>query len=106
MPQIRRKMTSCTFKRHELIHSSERKFKYDYQFILCIHCSGIVGLSVFPDFHLYLTNYLKTYIYAHHQNGLNGEIKIMCFVVSTYISRVINENVRKVAKTKTIILNL
>ena len=44
----------------------------------------------------------KTYIYTHHQNGLNEEIKIMCFVVSTYISFVINENVRKMVKTKTL----
>ena len=31
----------------------------------------------------------ETYIYAHHQNGLNEEIKIMCFICrfNVYISR-------------------
>ena len=46
----------------------------------------------------------KTYIfiiYAHHQNELNEEIKMVSlFVLSTYISRVINEDIRKMAKTK------
>ena len=43
------------------------------------------------------------YIYAHHQNGLNEELSLCAlFVVSTYISCVINENVRKMAKTKTL----
>ena len=31
----------------------------------------------------------ETYIYAHHQNGLNEEIKIMCFIcrVNVYFLR-------------------
>ena len=69
----------------------------------------LVGLSVcrfvrFSGFSLISHELLdKTYIYAHHQNGLNEEIKIMCFICrfNVYFS-IINENVRKMAKTKTL----
>ena len=63
-----------------------------------------VGLSVFPDFHLYLTNYTIKLIYMHIiRTGFMRRLKLCAlFVVSTYISRVINENVRKMAKTKTL----
>ena len=65
-----------------------------------------VRLSVFQDFCLYLTNYSIKLIYmhiAHHQNGFNEEIKIMCFICrfNVYFSR----NQRKcsqMAKTKTL----
>ena len=54
-----------------------------------------VGLSVFrfvrfSGFSLISHELLdKTYIYAHHQNGLNEEIKIMCFICrfNVYFSR-------------------
>ena len=36
--------------------------------------------SGFSDVPLYLTNYSIKHIYAHHQNELNEEIKIMCFI--------------------------
>ena len=42
-----------------------------------------VGLSVCPFFGCSLISHElldKTYIYAHHQNGLNEEIKIICFI--------------------------
>ena len=63
-----------------------------------------VRLSVFPDFHLYLTNYSIKLIYMHFiRTGSMRRLKLCAlFVVSTYISRVINENVRKIAKTKTL----
>ena len=46
----------------------------------------------------------KTYIYMHIiRTGSMRRLKLCAlFVVSTYISRVINENVRKMAKTKTL----
>ena len=63
-----------------------------------------VGLYVFPDSHLYLTNYSIKLIYMHNiKTGSMRGLKLCAsFVVSTYISRVINENVRKTAKTKTL----
>ena len=63
-----------------------------------------VGLSVFSDFRLYQTNYLIKLIYMHIiKTGSMRRLKLYAlFVVSTYISRVINENVRKMAKTKTL----
>ena len=63
-----------------------------------------VGLSVFPDSHLHLTNYSIKLIYMHIiRTGSMRKLKLCAlFVVSTYISRVINENVRKIAKTKTL----
>ena len=62
------------------------------------------GLSVSPDFHLYLTNYLIKLIYMHIiRTGSMRRLKLCAlFVVSMYISRVNNENVRKTAKTKTL----
>ena len=45
-----------------------------------------VGLSVCPFFRIFVCSLIshelldKTYIYAYHQNGLNEEIKIMCFI--------------------------
>ena len=61
-----------------------------------------VGLSVFPDFRLYLTNYSIKLIYMHIiTTGSMRRLKLCAlFVVSTYIPRVINENVRKMAKKK------
>ena len=46
----------------------------------------------------------KTYIYMHIiRTGSMRRLKLCAlFVVSTYISRVINENVHKMAKTKTL----
>ena len=63
-----------------------------------------VGLSVFPDFHLYLTNYSIKLIHVHIIRTDSMRRLKLCalFVVSTYISCVINENVRKMAKTKTL----
>ena len=63
-----------------------------------------VGLSVFPDFLLYLTNYSIKFSYIHIIRTDSMRRLKLCalFVVSTYISRVINENVRKMAKTKTL----
>ena len=63
-----------------------------------------VGLSIFPDFHLYLTNYSIKLIYMHIiRTGSMRRLKLCALVVvSTHISRVINENVRKMAKTKTL----
>ena len=63
-----------------------------------------VGLSVFPDVRLYLTNYSIKLIYMHIiRTGSMRRLKLCAlFVVSMYISRVINENVRKMAKTKTL----
>ena len=51
-----------------------------------------VGLSVFHDLGCSLISHElldKIYIYAHHQNGLNEEIKIMCFICrfNVYFSR-------------------
>ena len=50
-----------------------------------------VGLSGFLDVPLYHTNYsIKIIcIYAHHQNELNEEIKVMCFICrfNVYFSR-------------------
>ena len=63
-----------------------------------------VGLPVFPNFRLYLTNYSIKLIYMHIiRTGSMRRLKLCAlFVVSTYISYVINENVRKMAKTKTL----
>ena len=63
-----------------------------------------VGLSVFPDSRLYLTNYSIKLIYMHIiRTGSMRRLKLCAlFVVSTYTSRVINENARKMAKTKTL----
>ena len=63
-----------------------------------------VGLSVFPNFRLYLTNYLIKLVYMHIiRTGSMRRLKLCAlFVVSTYISRVINENERKMVKTKTL----
>ena len=63
-----------------------------------------VGLSVFPDFHLYLNNYFIKRIYMHIiRTGSMRRLELCAlFVVPTYISRAINENVRKMAKTKTL----
>ena len=46
-----------------------------------------VGLSGFSLISHELID--ETYIYAHHQNGLNEEIKIMCFICrfNVYLSR-------------------
>ena len=48
-----------------------------------------VGLSVFPDFHLYLTNYSIKLIYMHIiRTGSMRRLKLCAlFVVSTNISR-------------------
>ena len=54
-----------------------------------------VGLSVCPSFLIFGCSLIshellnKTYIYAHHQNGLNEGIKIMCFICrfNVYFSR-------------------
>ena len=67
----------------------------------------LVGFSRFvrfSGFHLYLTNYSIKLIYMHIiRTGSMRRLKLCAlFVVSTYISRVINENVRKMAKTKTL----
>ena len=61
-------------------------------------------MSVFPDFHLYVTNYSIKLIYMHIiRTDSMMRLKLCAlFVVSTYISCVINENVRKMAKTKTL----
>ena len=66
---------------------------------------GFVALSVCPfcpDFPLYLNNYFIKRIYMHiiRMASMRGLRLCALFVVSTYISRVINENVRKIAKTK------
>ena len=63
-----------------------------------------VRLSVFSDVPLYLTNYSIKLIYMHIIRTDSMRRLKLCalFVVSTYISRVINENVRKMAKTKTL----
>ena len=65
---------------------------------------SVCRLSVFPDFHLYLTNYMIKLIYMHIiRTGSMRRLKLCAlFVVSTYISRLINENVRKMTKTKTL----
>ena len=52
-------------------------------------------MSVCPFFRIFGRSLIshellnKTYIYAHHQNGLNEEIKIMCFICrfNVYFSR-------------------
>ena len=76
---------------------------FSFHFDLFSGC-WFVGMSVFPDFHLYLTNYSIKLLYVHIiRTGLMRRLKLCAlFVVSTYISRVINENVRKIAKTKTL----
>ena len=63
-----------------------------------------VRFSWFSDVRLYLTNYSIKLIYMHIiRTGSMRRLKLCAlFVVSTYISRVINENVRKMAKTKTL----
>ena len=63
-----------------------------------------VGLSAFLGVCLYLTNYSIKLIYMHIiRTGSMRRLKLCAlFVVLTYISRVINENVRKMAKTKTL----
>ena len=67
-----------------------------------------VGLSVCPFFLIFGFSLIshelldKTYIYMHIiRTGSMRRLKLCAlFVVSTYVSRAINENVRKMAKTK------
>ena len=63
-----------------------------------------VGMAVFPDFRIYLTNYsIKlAYMYIIRTDSMRRLKLCALFVVSTYISRVINENVCKMAKKKTL----
>ena len=63
-----------------------------------------VRFSWFSGVHLYLTNYLIKLISMHiiRPGSMRGLKLCGLFVVSTYISRIINENVRKMAKTKTL----
>ena len=53
-----------------------------------------------PDFPLYLNNYLIKRIYMHIiRTALMRGLRLWAlFVVSAYISRVIDENVRKISK--------
>ena len=69
------------------------------------HLFGFVALSICPfcpDFPLYLNNYFIKRIYMHiiKTASMRGLRLCALFVVSTYISRLIDENVRKKAKTK------
>ena len=61
-----------------------------------------VGSSWFSDVRFYLTNYSIKLIYIHIiRTGSMRRLKLCAlFVTSTYISCAINENVRKMAKTK------
>ena len=66
---------------------------------------GFVRLSFCPfcpDFPLYLNNYFIKLIYIHivRTASMRGLRLCALFVVSTSICRVIDENVRKMAKTK------
>ena len=64
-----------------------------------VHLSVLSGFSDFP---LYLNNHFIKRIYMHiiRTSLMRGLRLCTLFVVSTYISRVIDENVRKMAKTK------
>ena len=61
-----------------------------------------IGFLGFSDVRLYLTNYPIKLIYMHIiRTGSMRRLKLCAlFAVSSYISCVINENVRKMAKTK------
>ena len=63
-----------------------------------------VHFSWFSGVRLYLSNYSIKLIYMHiiRTGSMMGLKLCALFVLSTYIFRVINENVRKMAKTKTL----
>ena len=63
---------------------------------------ALSGLSGFSDVPLYLTNYSIKLIYMHIIRTSSMRRLKLCalFVVSMYISCVINENVHKMAKTE------
>ena len=76
--------------------------KRSYMAPTLVWVCGFVRLSFCPDFPLYLNNYFIKRIYMHiiRTASMRGLRLCALFVVSTYISRVIDENVRKMAKTK------
>ena len=77
---------------------SNRSLSFHFNFLGLWLCP-FVRFSGFLDIPLYFTNYSIKLIYMHiiRTSSMSG-LKCALLIVSAYISRVINENVRKMAK--------
>ena len=99
-------------RKQSIKNKNNRSLSFHFDFLGLSVCGFVslwlcpfVRLSVFfgfSDVPLYLTNYSIKLIYMHimRTSSMRGLKWCALFVVSAHISRVINENVRKMVKTK------